>query len=62
MDYAPDVTGGGAIAHYVYDPETVDGLVFYRKRMVHLRAEDGTADQSWAPIEIGTDEVVVQRD
>jgi hypothetical protein len=30
--------------------------------MVHLRAEDGTADRSWAPIEIGTDEVVVERD
>jgi hypothetical protein len=62
MDYAPDVTGNGLIAHYVHDPVTVDGLVFYRRRMVHLRAEDGSADRSWAPIEIRTDEVVVERD
>nr|WP_296066584.1 hypothetical protein [uncultured Actinoplanes sp.] len=59
MEYAPDVTGGAPIAHYVHDPVTVDGFTFYGRRSVHLRGADGVADRSWAPITIATTELTV---
>jgi hypothetical protein len=59
MDYSPDVTGNSRIAHYVSDPVTADGLVFYRKRAVHLRDAAGLANRDFAVITIRTTDVVV---
>ncbi len=60
MDYSPEVTGS-QVAHYTHDSKTFDGFVFYTRRLVHLHATDGVADQSFAPITIDVDSVSVQR-
>jgi hypothetical protein len=52
MDYQPDITGRSPVAHYMYDPVTVDGLVFPTRRVVHLHDEAGVADKSFAVIGI----------
>lgn len=40
-DYAPDVTGSSAAAHYTFDHATVDGFVFPTHRRVVFRAAGG---------------------
>ena len=59
MDYSPDVTGNSQIAHYVAEPLTADGLVFYGRRSVHLRDAEGIANFGFAPITIRTSAVAV---
>ena len=61
MDYSPVVTGSSPIAHYVSDPVTVDGLVFYRKRDVHLRDAAGVANKDFAPITLRVGKIAVTR-
>jgi len=59
MDYSPDVTGNAPIAHYVSEPVTAGGLVFYGRRSVHLRDANGIADLGFAPITIRTSAITV---
>lgn len=59
MDYSPDVTGSSLIAHYVSEPITAGGLVFYGRRSVHLRDTEGVANFDFAPITIRTSSVTV---
>jgi hypothetical protein len=59
MDYSPEVTGDAPIAHYVSEPVSAGGLVFYGRRSVHLRDADGVADFTFAPITIRTTSVEV---
>ena len=58
MDYLPDVTGS-PIAHYTHDPKKFDGFVFYTRRRVHVRDEDGIASFDITPITIDVDSVSV---
>jgi hypothetical protein len=58
MDYQPDVTGS-PIAHYTHDPKKFDGFVFYTRRRVHVRDEDGIASFDITPITIDVDSVSV---
>jgi hypothetical protein len=59
MDYHPDVTAS-PIAHYVHDPATYDGLVFYDRRLVHPRRPDNTAVTDLSVITIDTTGVEVR--
>ena len=61
MDYSPDVAGNPLVAHYTHDPRTFDGFVFPTRRLVHLRDEDGVADQSFAAITVDVDTITLQR-
>lgn len=59
MDYQPGITGRSPVAHYMYDPVTVGGLVFPTRRRVHLHDEAGVADRSFAVIEIDVADLAV---
>jgi hypothetical protein len=61
MDYSPDITGNALVAHYTHEPKTFDGFVFPTRRRVHLRDEEGIADQSFALITIDVSRVTVAR-
>jgi hypothetical protein len=61
MDYSPEVTGAPPVAHYTHDPKTLDGFVFYTRRLVRLHDADGVADQRFACITIDLDSVAVDR-
>lgn len=37
QDYAVEIGGGGAAAHYLYDHQTSDGIVFPLQRRIHPR-------------------------
>lgn len=59
VDYAPAVLGNTLMAEYSYDPQTYDGFVFYTRREVHFRNDEGITDWSSTPITIGVDSVAV---
>jgi hypothetical protein len=40
QDYAPDVSGGVKVAHYLHDHQAFDGIVFPTRRRVYLRGPD----------------------
>jgi hypothetical protein len=40
LDYAPEISGGVKVAHYLHDHRAVDGIVFPTRRRVHLRGAD----------------------
>jgi hypothetical protein len=61
MDYSPEVTGAPPVAHYTHDPKTLDGFVFYTRRLVRLHDADGVADQRFAGTTIDVDSVAVDR-
>jgi hypothetical protein len=61
MDYSPDITGNSQIAHYTHDPRVFDGFVFYTRRLVHVRDENGIANQDFAAITIATHSISVER-
>lgn len=57
MDYAPEVNGGVLVAQYQYDPKTFDGIVVPTRRLIHRRLQDGTTDQTVAPITLDIHEM-----
>jgi hypothetical protein len=61
MDYSPDVTGKPPVAHYTHDHRTFDGFVFPTRRLVHLHAANGVANQEFAPISMDIVSVAVDR-
>ncbi len=40
QDYNVDIANGGQAAHYIYDHQKVDGLVFPTRRRIYLRGPD----------------------
>jgi hypothetical protein len=61
IDYRPEVTGRAPVAHYAYDPVTVDGFVFPTRRRVHRHDAAGVADRSVAVITIDVCDIAVDR-
>lgn len=60
VDYAPDMLGGIPLAHYTFDPQTYEGMVFYTRQTVHPRDARGTADKDSTLLTIDMDSVSVQ--
>jgi hypothetical protein len=58
MDYAPDVSGNPAVAHYTSDPKTFGGIVFPSGR-VHRQNPDGTANLTVTTIPIDIHDITV---
>ena len=46
QDYAVEIAGGGTAAHYSYDHQTFEGLVFPTRRRIYLRGVDGQPDRN----------------
>jgi hypothetical protein len=61
MDNLPDVIGNPRIAHYTHDPKTFDGFVFPTRRVVHLRDENGIANQTFAAITVDVSTIALVR-
>lgn len=57
LDYAPEINGGAAIAHYTDDPRTFDGIVAPTRHRIRPRRQDGTTDMSVEDITIDIREV-----
>jgi len=46
------------IAHYTHDSKTFDGFVFPRRRLIHLRDENGITNQKFVAITVQVSSVV----
>jgi hypothetical protein len=45
QDYVVDIAPGGMAAHYLFDQEDIDGLVFATRRRIYPRGADGQPDR-----------------